>query len=665
MFRNCVNSFLSEDAITQLGSLQFSKSLETPDSVRQTTTTTLNMSRDMAKALIQQFLWTRLIENSVESQNRTYRDKGIWRLNSKGLCVLQEFCTKKKIDIGRFVNHVDASARLIFLIRIERLLGNDHLNCKMEYLTCLFTIMIASLPLRHNYNNSINDNISNTSSMQYISSRYLDSYSEDGHYVCSSDSELSNSSVSRGSTFSDYFPHIQVLPNDLLVGVSYRYPKQFNLKQPFQQQGALLQNMNPSSNKFKMRAIFSSLVCCDWLVEYCTVASNDEAESIMTEFLSLGWITFYEERYRYKEQVESSKSIALNLTGDGIKVVVDVSLEKYNELRLRQQQQAENDSREKRYFFASSSSSNQTDDSSFSCKSSTFTYLQRDDRSNSIKPKVCLPALLHTNSLFASSLCDFGFSSTYFDFKTSVFSTELSTTLYVTQVPMKSSPVSSLPRTPDSPAPSFNGISNLIRLKIVLNDVRYRSLFRDFLDNDYCVENLDFWIDYDNFHRSCRSQMTSADMSFSVQRQLLEGVYVLWEMYLKPGVSRELNVEDKLRKDMAEEISLLFTLNYASSRPAIVISSHSTYESLMTILSWFDKVHDQICRLMASDSITKFIRAPEYKHLVLEIQQKLQEQEEHRCNQSFKKMTQLSIASSDFDEFPPPPQRKLKETIYL
>ncbi|KAK4520103.1 uncharacterized protein ATC70_008233 [Mucor velutinosus] len=314
MFRNYSNTFTSEDAIQELGTFKFTKSFESTEYTNEViSTTTFQMCRDMAKALIQQFLWTRLIINAVEPSNRTYRDKGLWRLSSKGLCVFQEFCVKTKMDIGKFAAYVDPSARLIFLIQIERLRDNDRINNKRKYISCLFTIMIASLPLRHNY-----FNVGKTTS-------------EDAHSIHSSDFGSTNS-ASRNMIFSDYFPYIKILPNDLLVGVSYKYPQWSNQKSSFQQQKALLQNLSPSSRKFKMRAIFTSLLCCNWLIEFCTVASNDEAESIMTEFLNMGWITFYDEKYRHSEYIESSKSITLNMTREGIKVVMDVSLKQCNDV---------------------------------------------------------------------------------------------------------------------------------------------------------------------------------------------------------------------------------------------------------------------------------------------------------------------------------------------
>lgn len=647
MFRNYTNSFISKDAITELGTLQFSSSPhEMSNSVKEVTTTTFNMSRDMAKAFIQQFLWTRLIESSIEPENRTYRDKGIWRLTSKGLCVLQEFCIKNKIDIGRIVKHVDAEAKLIFLIRIERLPENDRLNCEMKYLTCLFTILIASLPLRQGDSNSIQHHGNKSST---------DFQSENG----STRSNIPNSSeVSCDLTFSDYFPHIQIIPNDLLVGIGYRYPLQFNQKSSFQQQRSLLHNLNPTSKKFRMRSIFSSRLCCDWLLEFCTVACTDEAENILTHFFRLGWITFYDEKHQYYDQVESSKSVTLNLTQDGMKVVVDVSLEKYKDvkqLKLQKQQkrstaEAENDSPGERCSFASIPSNNYSD----SFASSTFTYSQEKpcNKHNS-KPEFHLPPVLQTRSLFRpSSTSDT--SDNNFDLKTLA--------PYATKVPMNASP----PPTPDSPIPSFHGNNNSIKLKTVLTDMRYRSIFREFLSNNFCVENLDFCIDYDSFHRNCLRKDVDADMHPSVQNRLLEEAYTLWETYLKPGASQELNIDHTLREGITEEISRVITLIHPLSRPVIEASSNFTYESLMTILREFDKVHHHICELMASDSIPKFIHTSEYNKLRLEIQQDLQEEEkECRFNAPLDKMKRLSTVTDDFDNFPSPPQRKIKEIVYL
>ncbi|KAL9543433.1 hypothetical protein MBANPS3_008117 [Mucor bainieri] len=636
MFRNYSNTFTSEDAIQELGTLKFTKSFESTEYKNEAiSTTTFQMSRDMAKALIQQFLWTRLITNAVEPSNRTYRDKGLWRLSSKGLCVLQEFCVKTKMDIGKFATYVDPSARLIFLIQVERLRDNDRLNSKRKYISCLFAIMIASLPLRHNYSNESKTTF------------------EDAHSIYSSDSGSTNS-TSRNVTFSDYFPHIKTLPNDLLVGVSYKYPQWSNQKSSFQQQKALLQNLNPSSKKFKMRAIFTSLLCCNWLIEFCTVASNDEAESIMTEFLNLGWIAFYDEKYRHSEYIESSKSITLNMTREGIKVVMEVSLKQCNDV----QQQAVDDhsSINRRSSTVSSSSSSNTDSYHTAVQHQSSVEEKERQHLQHQKSKTPLLPLLQTTSNSSS-----GYSSTistplydnntipYFDIKHPNSNTHHK--YFSTPPPTPTTP------TTDAINPKE---SNFIKLKVILKDAHLRSLFRDFLEFNYCTENLDFWIDYDNLRRKCRRH---PGQSIANQKQLLEEAYALWETYLMPGTTHcELNIDHTLRQDMAEEISNIVTLvqtfTPGQSRPMVIISTHSTAQSLSAILNWFDKVNDQVCKLMASDSIPKFIRTPEYKKAVYRLKLSEDAAATH-CSKS------SIVTTHDLDDFPPPPQRKIKEPLYF
>ncbi|CEP14103.1 hypothetical protein [Parasitella parasitica] len=660
MFRNYANTFTSENAIKELGMLKFESS---SSEYHDEPAATFQMSRDMAKALIQQFLWTRLIENAAESSNKTYRDKGLWRLSSKGLCVLQDFCVKTKKDIGKFVTYVDPSARLIFLIQIERLKENDRLNCRSRYISCLFAIMIASLPLRHNYGNE-------SKTMAF----------EDGHSICSSDSgsTATSSSGSRNVTFSDYFPHIKTLPNDLLVGVSYKYPQWSNQKSSFQQQKALLQNLSPSASstkKFKMRAIFTSLLCCNWLIEYCTVASNDEAESIMTEFLNLGWIAFYDEKHKQSKYIEASKTIALSMTREGIKVVMDVSLKHCNDVL---QQAVEDDSTISRRCSTLSSTlsnhNNNTADSYYHAAVVHSHSIADEKERPSLqlhrqKSKTPLLPLLQTTTATSTTTYSSSNSSTlstplydnntipYFDSKQ-----QLNQASYRAYTTTTTPPLS--PTTPTEAATPTIKDGSSIKLKIILKDSYFRSLFRDFLEAIHCAEALGFWVDHDNLRKSCRRY---TGMPVTSQKQLLEDAYALWEAYLMPGTTLLLDIDPTLQQDMAEDISNMVTLVHTftpgQSKPMIIISTHSSttvVESLATILSWFEKVNDHVFRMMASDLVPKFIRTPDYKKAVYKM---LLSEDNAVVTKSF---TQQPLAcTNDLDDFPPPPQRKLKEMSYF
>lgn len=99
------HTFLSEDAINNLGSLKFSQSNRMPDPkdptriVTTTTTTTFSMAKDMARSICQRFIEARFIESADGKLQQTYTMKGsVWQLTSKGVCVLDRFCSRNGIQ---------------------------------------------------------------------------------------------------------------------------------------------------------------------------------------------------------------------------------------------------------------------------------------------------------------------------------------------------------------------------------------------------------------------------------------------------------------------------------------------------------------------------------------------------------------------------------------
>jgi hypothetical protein len=114
---------------------------------------------------------------------------------------------------------------------------------------------------------------------------------------------------------------------------------------------------------------------------------------------------------------------------------------------------------------------------------------------------------------------------------------------------------------------------------------------------------------------------------------------LLWDSYLKPGALYELNIEHNLREEMAEEISHTVNVIHTAgqSKPTIVVSAHSVYQSLLIILKWFDKANDHICKLMATDSIPKFIKTSKYKRAMAN--------------------SQLLSVPFELNDFPHPPSR--------
>lgn len=99
------HTFLSEDAINNLGSLKFSQSNRMPDPkdpsriVTTTTTTTFSMAKDMARAICQRFLDARFIESADGRYQQVYTAKGsVWQMTPKGVTVLDRFCSRNGIQ---------------------------------------------------------------------------------------------------------------------------------------------------------------------------------------------------------------------------------------------------------------------------------------------------------------------------------------------------------------------------------------------------------------------------------------------------------------------------------------------------------------------------------------------------------------------------------------
>lgn len=125
-------TFLSEDAINNLGSLKFSQSNRMPDPkdpsriVTTTTTTTFSMAKDMARSICQRFLEARFIESADGKYQQVYNMKGsVWQLTPKGVTVLDRFCSKNGIQ-QRQVSEL-ASMNSAHLVILERDLQTDKL----------------------------------------------------------------------------------------------------------------------------------------------------------------------------------------------------------------------------------------------------------------------------------------------------------------------------------------------------------------------------------------------------------------------------------------------------------------------------------------------------------------------------------------------------------
>lgn len=148
-FTRVEESFLSEEAITNLGSLKFSQSNRIPDPnnptrwVVTTTTTTFSMSKEMARQVCQRFVDARFIESAEGKTHQQYPAKGaLWQLTPKGVQVLKSFCDRNGIE----ARHIEPLLRRqqMHIVLLERHPDTDKLISDKTTMEVVFRRMAGA-----------------------------------------------------------------------------------------------------------------------------------------------------------------------------------------------------------------------------------------------------------------------------------------------------------------------------------------------------------------------------------------------------------------------------------------------------------------------------------------------------------------------------------------
>jgi hypothetical protein len=523
----------------------------------------------MAKTLCQQFQNCRLMENAVDPQNRTFRDKGIWHLTPKGLCILQDFCVRTEVNVTNLRKHF-SHMEAIQLARLERNLDDDQLILNRACISAIFRVMMTSLPLDGELTSSGNASSVSVSKQANFGSNTTPPSSTTSSV--SSTNSTSSPSLSApfamSSTVSGGDSRVQLLGNYLLT---------------------LSKSTKSLPKTVKtMRTLFSSQMCCDWLLDYSTTSCREEAETMASEFLKYGWIEYQDTKHNNKDvPFKASKTIMFVVTDKGKQIVSDTS----------KQQAAVNPL------------------TSPSCSSSQISAVPQPPQQVTLLDKIPqegpIPGEEQTTLREILS-----------QDPDSLMITQSTTT--TSEDDTEESNQGETPSRPSSIAIDNNinpqldpKESNSARLQIILENPKLRSSFKDFLRANFCEENLDFWIDYNTLRRKCRNQ--SPALPSQKQKDLLEDAYDIWITYLAPGSSCELNVEHSLCQEMARIVNSVVTVIPAYSgqgKPTILITASSASQSLRMMIKLFDRVNDHICRLMASDSVPKFVKTEKYRRIM-------------------------------------------------
>lgn len=144
--------------------------------------------------------------------------------------------------------------------------------------------------------------------------------------------------------------------------------------------------------------------------------------------------------------------------------------------------------------------------------------------------------------------------------------------------------------------------SNTQKLDKILSDAALRLLFRENLRDTHCEENLSFYLDVDEFLRSCRAAIkansprnkitasASGQNSLDLVKETMASAYGIYNAFLAPGSPCELNIDHLLRNQLATRMTK------AVGQDAAMI------ESLKEVTKLFEEAQTSVFKLMASVS---------------------------------------------------------------
>lgn len=133
--------------------------------------------------------------------------------------------------------------------------------------------------------------------------------------------------------------------------------------------------------------------------------------------------------------------------------------------------------------------------------------------------------------------------------------------------------------------------SNANRMTVIIRDPALRLLFREFLRDTHCEENLSFYLDVREFLNTYNiAKKSSPQPRLEVIRETLAAAYSLYNAFLAPGSPCELNIDHNLRQALAARMT------------RAVGDDEAMIKSLDEVAQLFDNAQNSVFKLMASVS---------------------------------------------------------------
>ncbi|KAI7864200.1 regulator of G protein signaling domain-containing protein [Spinellus fusiger] len=587
-FRTYPNSITSDEVVAQLADLKFVHVIRTPDSsdptilISKRTTTTFSMSREMAKTLGQHMLNSHLIENAADTECSTMKHKATWYVSPKGKFLIKDFAQRSGVNPPHLEKSLGA-IKSVWIFKFDRSMETDSLTFEHLNMTAGFKKMMAWLPTE------------------------------------------------------------TLLADDVggLEGIK----------------------------SHELSHIFYGYQCHVWINEYTTVLSEEESDSIAAEFVHCGWITqLLDKSDRANSSIDDSilfkrtRRTMYYVTESGQTILgwypktnsktPEASLKTSDIVSISSTVQGQPVKRRKSIAKRVLSTGLQTVSDPTEIPSAIISH--EDAKESSDRPGTNLPLLdvsfsgvsqestvddmtkhmLRLRISEKTDYCDKSVSSILSDCSSQDSSSELSLTNECLSTPtsIERSEVDPLALAENTDPNVIQNLSSVaqetqwIRLRQILENHITRTHFRNFMIANFCEENINFWADYYALRKKARSRRIEL-------KELLTDCYIIYETYISMNSVSNVNIDHVLRQNIINLVTATFriSLEIIQDMPFLNIPvqpnniiftiNGSSEQCLKTLMQMYDKVNDHICRLMAQDSVPRFIKTKIYQQLVTQSSQ--------------------------------------------
>ena len=145
--------------------------------------------------------------------------------------------------------------------------------------------------------------------------------------------------------------------------------------------------------------------------------------------------------------------------------------------------------------------------------------------------------------------------------------------------------------------------SNTNRMTVIIRDPALRLLFREYLRETHCEENLSFYTEVkaflDDYQRAKRGSSAPRP---DIIRETLASAYSLYNAFLAPGSPCELNIDHNLRNALAARMT------------RAVGEDEQMIRSLDEVADLFDQAQSSVFKLMASVSLQTCTLSKDNEH---------------------------------------------------